>query len=297
MNTRQEMPLSKVRCTECGQSNSVEALNCGTCGSLLPMFASASDADAPALVPRGKAISASQATDPQPWSWLVAPKDTGQPQFPLTAPPASAPQMSKALELQGDLVGRVILVEPSCQEKPDFDWYRFLTKLLWFLLLIASPFLLLHAILVKIGALPAILAVIGMIYLLRFITPSNMFCLLQLHAILSPFRRHETEMVPVRYFRVRDDDEAEWMVRMKGNISLGNISADDLVSLWGRWRGGTLFVKHGYNHRTRSRVQLQGSYSWIGFALTVALVLWLVAYFWGPTQVLMHKMQELGGQR
>ncbi len=297
MNTRQEMSLSKVRCAECGQSNSVEALNCGTCGSMLPMFASNSDADMPALTSRGEGASTPQATDPQAWPWLVSPKDTVQPQVPLTVPSLSTPQPSTASELQGDIVGRVILMESAYQEKPDFDWYRFFTKLLWFFLLLASPLLLLHAVLVKLGALPALLAVAGMIYLLRFISPNNLLSLLHLHTILSPFRRHETEMVPVRYFRVRDDDETEWMVRMKGHIGLGNISTDDLVSLWGRWRGGTLFVKRGFNHRTRSRVELQGSYSWIGFALTVAFILSLVAYFWEPTQVLMHKMHELGGQR
>lgn len=263
---------------------------------MLPMFASAAEADIP-LIQRMEESSTPQASDPQRWPWLLPPKDTVQPQFPLTVPSLSMPQRSTASELQGDLVGRVILMESAYQEKPDFDWYRFFTKLLWFLLLLASPLLLLHAVLVKLGALPALLVVAGMIYLLCFITPNNLLSMLHLHAILSPFRRQETEMVPVRYFRVRDDDETEWMVRMKGKISLGNISADDLVSLWGRWRGGTLFVKRGYNHRTRSRVQMQDSYSWIGLALTVVFILSLVVYFWEPTQVLMHKMQELGGQR
>lgn len=180
-------------------------------------------------------------------------------------------------------------MEAAYQERPDFDWFQLFTKILWLMLLVASPFLLLYGLLVFGGVLPAILALLAMGYLVRFLKPANLFPLLHLHAILSPSRRSEIGTVPVRNLRVRDDDDVEWMVRMKGQITLGNVATDDLVSLWGRWRGGTLLVTHGYNHRTRSDIQVEQSGSWLGFALTLAFILLLVAVFWGPTATLVRR--------
>jgi hypothetical protein len=185
-------------------------------------------------------------------------------------------------------------MESAHQERADFDWYKCLTKLIWFLLIVASPVLLLHGILLKLGVLPALLAVAGMFYLLRFISPSNLLSMVFLSTMLNPLRRQEREMVPVRYFRIRDDEEVEWVARLKGDLCLGNISTDDLVSLKGKWRGGTLFVTSGYNHGTRSRIAVRTAYTWIGLVLTLCIVFFLVSYFWGPTHALMEKMHELG---
>ena len=263
---------------------------------MLPLFGDIAGPEVPIRASWNEGSATPQPAGMQPWPWdapvIGAPIMTK----PNRQPPPTAPQREAGSRPKSDLTGRVIMMEAPHQEKPDFDWYRFFTKLMWFLLLVASPFLLLHAVLVKLGALPALLAVAGMIYLLRFITPTSLLSLLHLHAVLSPFRRQERELVPVRYFRVRDDDEIEWMVRVKGDFRLGNITTDDLVSLRGRWRGGTLFVIRGYNHRTRSRIGIQNSYSWIGFVVAVAVILALVCFFWEPTRALMHKMQELGGR-
>jgi len=59
---------------------------------------------------------------------------------------------------------------------------------------------------------------------------------------------------------------------VKGNFNLGNISTDDLVSLRGKWRGGTLCVMCGYNHRTRSRIAISRSNSWIWFVVTLTII-------------------------
>ncbi len=297
MNSLTEVSLPRVRCPECGLNNPSSVSSCEACGTMLPLFAETGCPDTPARTFGSEGSATPPLDNIQPWPWDVSSNSVSSIAKPRHPPVPAAPQPKADAIPKSDLTGRVIMMESPHQEKPDFDWYKFFTKLMWFLLLVASPFLLLHAVLVKLGALPVLLAVAGMIYLLRFITPSNLLSMLYLNAALNPLRRQEREMVPVRYFRVRDDDEVESMVRVKGDFRLGNISTDDLVSLWGRWRGGTLFVTRGYNHRTRSRIGIQTSYSWIGFALTLILILSLVCYFWQPTHALMHKMQELGGQR
>jgi hypothetical protein len=156
---------------------------------------------------------------------------------------------------KADLIGRVIMMEPPHQERPDFDWYKFFTKVIWIIL-----------------ALPFLLAVAVIVCLLRIARPGSLLSMLFMSAALNPLRRQERDTVPVRYLRVRDDDEVEWLARVKGEFHFGNISTDDLVSLRGKWRGGTLCVTNGYNHRTRSRIAIRRSNSWIWFAGTLAIV-------------------------
>lgn len=296
MNSTTELSSPGVRCPACGLKNPSSLSSCETCGALLPLFVAAAPQTTTTASAWNSESAPAEPAGVQRWPWDVP--ALGNPTINKPCDhtlPASPEPQTKSIP-RGELTGRVILMESPHQERLDFDWYRFSTKLMWFMLLVASPFLFLHAILVKLGALPALLAVAGMIYLLRFITPSNLLSMLYMNAALNPLRRQERDMVPVRYFRVRDDEEREWMVRVKGNFRLGNISTDDLVSLWGRWRGGTLFVKRGYNYRTRSHIGIQSSYSWIGFAITLAVILSLMCYFWEPTRTLLHKMQELGGR-
>jgi hypothetical protein len=231
------------------------------------------------------------------WPWETPAGAAPAVQRSCTGVPPTIATNPKTPSLQGDLVGRVILMEAPYQERPDFDWCKFFTKALWFLLLVASPILVLQVVLTKLGALPVILAVVGVFVLLRFVTPSNLFALWRIYSVMSPIKRQDQEMVPVRYLRVRDDNEDEWTVRMKGNTCLGNVSTDDLVSLWGYWRGGTLFVKRGYNHRTRSQIEFQNSYSWIGLVVTIGVILFLFGWFYQPIHTLGQRIHELGGPR
>ena len=296
MKSSPDTDLLRVRCPECGLINPCSASACETCGAMLPLFAEPDSSTPMSPATQRNEPSAPQCDGVQPWPWDVPVAGTDKRNEPSSPPASAAPRSRVRLGPRSDLTGRVIIMEPPHQERPDFDWYKFFTKAMWFLLLVASPFLLLHAVLVKLGVLPALLAIAGMIYLLRFITPNNLLSMLYLSTMLNPLRRQEKEMVPVRYVRIRDDNEAEWMARVKGDFCLGNVSVDDLVSLHGKWRGGTLFVTRGYNHRTRSRIAVRSSYSWVGFVITLAVILLLVVYFWEPTRVLMHKVQELEGR-
>ncbi|MCX6925397.1 MAG: hypothetical protein NT154_19635 [Verrucomicrobia bacterium] len=193
--------------------------------------------------------------------------------------------------------GHVIIAEPAYQERADFDWYRLFTRILWFSLLVVSPIIILRGLLVQFGALPALLAFIGVLFLLRFLTPTNLFMLLQLSWLLNPAGRREAELVPVRYFRVRQEDDSEVLVRMKGIVAHGNISQDDRVSLWGNWRRGNFQAQRGFNHRTESWVELRPSYSRLSFAVTVLLIVTLFCWFYHPVRAIFEKLNQMGVTR
>ena len=231
------------------------------------------------------------------------PNIDGAPSFPFSGRLARAasgqssiPEHSEAKRVSSaQLSGRVIAAEPVGHEQPDFDWCKLVTRLLWFLLLVVSPFILIRTVLVHLGALPVIVAVVGFVFLLRFITPSNIFSLIQLNMLLNPLRRTEAEQVSVRYFRVRDDQEREWVVRMKGQVNGGNIATDDLISAWGRWGSGTLSLSRAYNHRTQSYVFVRSSQSWIMLMVTMGVFLFLGIYFYHPLHSMWQMLHNMGG--
>ncbi|MBE0541770.1 MAG: hypothetical protein IH623_10330 [Verrucomicrobia bacterium] len=296
MNSVANTRAIEVRCPACGLNNPISDPSCKTCGTMLPLFPEACDPASHWPASKDKGRGSPQMEGLWPWPSDVPADNTASKDAQINKPSALERTSRGSSKSKFDLTGRVIIMESAHQERADFDWFKCLTKLMWFLLIVASPVLLLHGILLKLGVLPALLAVAGMFYLLRFISPSNLLSMVFLSAMLNPLRRQEREMVPVRYFRIRDDEEVEWVARLKGDLCLGNISTDDLVSLKGTWRGGTLFVTSGYNHGTRSRIAVRTGYSWIGFVLTLCIVFFLVSYFWGPTHALMERMHELGSR-
>jgi len=280
---------------DCGRSNAAREDVCGFCGAALrsdqTSFSSPPNRNGAgrqhnllhlqSLADNGGRLSLSVSSDAAP-------------------PPARTSSVLAQTEdkrvANAALSGRVIAAEPVIHEHPDFDWCKLSTRLLWFLLLVVSPFILLRTVLVHLGALPAIFAVIGLLFLLRFFSPANLFSLIQLNYLLNPLRRNEVEQVPVRYFRVRDSNEREWIVRMKGQIDGGNIAPDDLISAWGKWRSGALDLCRAYNHRTQSYVFVRTSQSWMMLVATVGLMAFLGIYFYKPVHTMwqtMHQMKNL----
>lgn len=280
---------------DCGRKNDASESVCGFCGATL-RSSQESFAELPGVTGAGK-----HSNPPQPWFS----DNVVSPAFPFSGPltrssseqdSASAQNKDKRVA-NAELTGRVIAAEPVIHEQPDFDWCKLVTRLLWFLLLVVSPFVLLRTVLVHLGALPVVFAVVGFLFLLRFFSPSNILSLLHLHMLLNPLRRNEAEQVPVRYFRVRDPHEREWVVRMKGQVNGGNIAPDDLISAWGRWRSGTLSLTRAYNHRTQSYASVRSSQSWIMLTITVGLILFLGLYFYEPLHAMWQMMHRMGGSQ
>jgi hypothetical protein len=63
--------------------------------------------------------------------------------------------------------------------------------------------------------------------------------------------------VMVRDFRVRDGSGRQWLVRINGILSRGNLSVGDSVTVEGDDRGGTLLFRRGHNHTIRSVLALK----------------------------------------
>jgi hypothetical protein len=279
---------------DCGRRNAASESACGFCGATLRSN-HASSTNSPddnrrtSNLPRLPQFADS--TIPSPFSFAGALDRPAQGQIPAQV------HNEDRRVANAELSGRVIAAEPVIHEQPDFDWCKLTTRLLWFLLLVVSPFILLRTVLVHLGALPVVLAIIGFLFLLRFFSPTNILSLLHLHMLLNPLRRNEAEQVPVRYFRVRDSHEREWIVRMKGQIDGGNIAPDDLISAWGKWRSGALALSRAYNHRTQSYVFVKTSQSRMMLAATVGLILFLGIYFYQPFHTMWQMMHNFGNSQ
>lgn len=280
-----------IRCMDCGRRNTASESACGFCGATLRSNHASSintsgDNRRTSNLPRLPQFADS--TVPSPFSFAGALGRQAQGQI------SAQVHNEDRRVANAEVSGRVIAAEPVIHEQPDFDWCKLATRLLWFLLLVVSPFILLRTVLVHLGALPVVLAIVGFLFLLRFFSPTNILSLLHLHMLLNPLRRNEAEQVPVRYFRVRDSHEREWIVRMKGQIDGGNIAPDDLISAWGKWRSGALALTRAYNHRTQSFVFVRTSQSWIMLAATAGLILFIGIYFYRPFHTMWQLMHNFG---
>ena len=291
-----------MRCPECGHNNPDNLGQCQVCRTT--MQAPQNAARRP-VAQQGNAWNA-QLNARQPDSAPAArtsmtPTIYQQSPLPDNMPSSHgagllAASTQPASQNHADVTGRVIAAEAPILERPDFDLCRVLTRTLWLMLLVVSPLMLLHAILTTMGGFSALLALVGLLFFARFLSPSNLFTMYHLAALANPFgSRNGAEQVPVRYVRVRgNDNDSEYVVRMKGNLTLGNLMADDLVSFWGRWQRGVLHARHAYSHRTQTWVEFQRSYSWLTLAATVCVILLLAGYFYGPVSHLFMRVQELG---
>ena len=265
------------RCSGCGTLLQTDQPVCTLCGTTaIATQLSASDDPATDLAP-----AVFQTKQDVPWAQSQLSSEN----------PTTMPQ---AFDNRNGVTGRVIAMEPLYLEDSDFDTCRLLTILIWLLILLASPILAVYGLLVFSGTLPAVLACIGLFLVFRAINPLHLLSSFQMFYLLNPFRHNKDKQVPVRYLRVRvQQDASEVMARIKGTFTAGNVAADDLVTLLGRWHSGVLFVRNGENQRTRSRIELQRSHSWVGLALTVIVILSLVSAFYGPTKTLLKRTRSL----
>ncbi len=293
MNTQNQPASATIRCMDCGRGNEATDQVCEFCGGTLrsdqTTFSNPLDGNGAGRqqgLPQFQSLAGSEA----PMSLSVS----GPAARSVQRQDPTQDQIEDKRVANADLRGRVIAAEPVIHEHPDFDWCKFATRLLWFLLLVVSPFMLLRTVFAHLGALPAIFAIFGFLFLLRFFSPTNIFSLIQLNLLLNPLRRHEAEQVPVRYFRVRDLDEREWIVRMKGRLDGGNIAPDDLISAWGNWRSGALNLLRAYNHRTQSYVFVRTPHSWMMLVATVGLIIFLCIYFYKPFHTMWQLMHRIG---
>jgi hypothetical protein len=195
-----------------------------------------------------------------------------------------------------DLDGTVIHVDPHLiYEHEDFNGVRFANRLLIFLIVVSLPFVILRILLAALGPLSAVLCLLGVLFLSRFLFPTNILAYIGIFSLLNPFgRRNRERDVPVRVLRVRDSSETEYLVRIKGNVTHGGVMEGDEVFLWGQWRRGTLCFKRGVNLRTGSDIILQKDYAWVGLIATLSIMGMIVLFFYSPIQTVMETISKLG---
>jgi len=274
-----------VRCYECGNRVADGQRECPTCHTAF-WAAGPAVLNTPASLPTAAHGDSSVAMANQEQYDVAMPSSRGQVLLQQTgyvvAGAASAMQSAFAcvIPVKRSVHGRVIIAEAPSSEEPNLDVCQIITRILWIIMLL--PFLICAAVICL---------------LFRRFAPINLFVMLGVFKFLNPVARNKPQ-VPVRFFRVREDgSDAEVMVRMKGQYTHGNIGLEDLVTLSGRSRGGTLRATHGYNHRTASTIRLARSYSWVGLVLTLLFIFTLVVKFHEPTVRVTRTINSIRGAR
>ena len=274
-----------MRCYGCGNRVADGQDECPTCHVPLRALGS-STVNTPASVPV-VAPGASDMVEATRERQAVAPLPTHghtalQQAASMIASVATTAQsiLAYVLPTKSTVHGRVIIAESAGAEDPDPDVCKVITRILWIIMLL--PFII-------------VAAVVCLMF--RGSSPLNLFAMLGVFRFLNPVARN-TAQVPVRYFRIRENDTgSEVMVRMKGRLTHGNIGQEDLVTLSGRSRGGTLYAQEGTNHRTVSTIRLARSYSWVGLILTLLCFLAVVVTVHEPTAKAARTISSLGGAR
>ena len=252
-----------MRCTDCGTNWNTTSRTCPGCGAAAPAVFSA---PAPSLAPNG-----GQAVD---WQHGVLS------QQPAAGPLAGgvAAHSSDAPPSSSEVFGEVVCIEHIAAEHPDFDWCRFVSRLVWFGVFVLLPLAALHVVLTQLGPLSLLVALFGLWMLVKFLMPQNLWSFIHVATMLNPFGRRNEATIPVRHLRVRTPEGWQVMVRMKGRPLRGSVMQEDEATFVGIWRDGVLFSKRAYVHRTRSWVEMEGAYTWAGLAVSL-IVLAALAYY------------------
>lgn len=236
-----------IRCPRCGLVNTAGIASCKACGlSLGPASGGAASAAPPAIGPLltiPTAVHTSNPTAGSPGAALPV---------RVSAAGGSAPASILASLLGWTTFSGVVLhVDPPYMARPEFSWPRFLVK--GGLLVLFFPLIL--GVVVGAFVISAISSVLG--FGRRgpgFISglASQVIGFFLTSKLLGP-----KADVPVRDVRLRDSGGNEHLVRIRGEVTIGNVNPGDDVTVEGFNRGGTLMFWRGRNHRTNSEIRVK----------------------------------------
>jgi hypothetical protein len=92
-------------------------------------------------------------------------------------------------------------------------------------------------------------------------------------------------MMVHRWLIERASDKANYEARVEGDLIGSQPSLRQQISLWGRYRGGVLIVKRGYNHNTKAEIHVRFPVTlWLSRIAALAfplLILAVIALFPG----------------
>jgi hypothetical protein len=233
-----------MRCPRCGCNNMDDVQTCWRCGLRLTSHPNASSSTS---------LPSSAGELPS-----ISSYDAGRPphELEVRSQARSMPTSSRVTSLwqilfppEETIVGTVVAVEPVHEEPRERNWLRLAVAISLLLGLI----LLLFGALLSYGLFLAIAFIFLLILLFKFIRPGGIFQAFFLFHFLNPF--HRSEHIPVQYFRVRDRQQGEYIVRMKGRLE-GHIMPGDEVEVRGQFHDGILHLRDGRNLRTRSLLKV-----------------------------------------
>lgn len=178
------------------------------------------------------------------------------------------------------LIGRITWTE-NTTENVDFNYYRFFSQLILFLMFLP--------LLVVIFAISFVLwitlAILGFGTLSRDVSPFNIANTINsfgiLLAVIFP-RVPQRNQVPCVRMTIQSSN-GERPALIKGELISGTFRRGDEIELNGEWRNGTLIMQRGYNRTLNTSIMLRRDH-WrfilIGLLglLTTVLILILVNY-------------------
>lgn len=222
------------KCPRCGLVNPASVASCRACGL---SFSTAAATRQPASLTQHSAT------------------------LPATPPPqvstnfrraaASLPGLLLPFSTRTVLRGVVIHVDGPYMAQREFGWAKLAVRVAVFL--IFSP------ILVSVAAMWFVLLVVASLLGIHsrgrgFISgiATQVVGFFLTSRLLGP-----KAQTPVRDLRVKDGTGAERLVRIQGEFTAGNVNVGDDITVEGADRRGTIILRRGFNHRTRSEIRVR----------------------------------------
>jgi hypothetical protein len=180
--------------------------------------------------------------------------------------------------------GRVIIARQAPHEPMDFDPWRWVAIPAWGLLLLISPVAISIIVWWAYGFVAALAVGFVLLSVLRYVFSDRLLQTWHLTAALNG--RHIVEPMPVLMLRVRQWNEREIQLRVKGQLDGGTLLEGDRIRATGRWRSGVFRVRQVYCERTGAEIiPHQPNAFLLAVSGTVLLLLtclwlWLAAYPW-----------------
>jgi hypothetical protein len=257
--------VKAARCATCGRIAVTNGI-CVVCGGgeLKRIIAQANRPVVTAIHPAAlnrPSVTEAQLTSPQP----IHP--TGRVEALRVLPQSSASEVR----------GRVIIVSPGQQEPMDFDPWRWVAIPVWGLLLLALPVATTIIMWQFVGFLPALGVAACAFLVLRFMFSDRLLQSWHFTAALNG--RHIVEPMPVVMLRLRQTDDREIQLRLKGQFSGGAVLEGDRIRAEGAWRGGVFRVRQVFCERTRAVITPRQPnafpFAIAGVVILVVVGLWL----------------------
>ena len=187
------------------------------------------------------------------------PEISRRPLLPIYQPRQSTPPAAPRLQAADrnppwprhsdhQVSGRVVVVHQAPQEPMDFDPWRWVAIPAWGLLLLSSPLCLLIVVWQAAGFLPALVAAVVTVMVLRFLFSNRLLQTWHLTAALNG--RYIVEPMPVVMMRLRDVSGNELQMRLKGRLQGGTPIEGDRILASGSWWSGVLHAKRIECQRT-----------------------------------------------